>query len=335
MKIIKSIIVVIMIITCLSCDKVTSYNEEYVIEGIDSNLILNPTSEYFVVFGDTQIYTYDEDLCEYYKKSVDWIIAQSNLGNNIQAVLQLGDITNNNLPYQWDLFYNATKPLADSILFVSCIGNHDYTWNNQGEIDDRYDTFFSKYTSFDFTGNKIVASYEQDRRENVIVECSLHGEAHYIIALELGARKEVVEWANDYVSTHPKQKFFLITHEFLSEDGKREKACRSYALNNTTQSSPEEIWNSLVKINDNIICVLCGHNGFYAHLFSRNDSNYEVPQVLFNLQFQEKGGGGMVQLWEFPSNREYVNVSIYNTVSQQFIVPCQLSFKIPDLNDKG
>ena len=89
----------------------------------------------------------------------------------------------------------------------------------------------------------------------------------------------------------------------------------------SSYTTPEQVWNTLVKPNDNIICVLCGHNGFFATLFSENDSGRQVPQILFNLQYQENGGNGYVQLWEFPSQNDSVRIGVYDTINRKWCMP--------------
>ncbi len=193
--------------------------------------------------------------------------------------------------------------------------------------EDRNDTDFTKYNSFELTESRIVASYDLDKRENIIARCDLFGENFYFIVLEFGPREEVVQWANDYVQLHKEERFIVLTHEYLTRDGKRLDDGFFHLLCNTTSSSPEELWQNLIKDNDNIICVLCGHNGFYSHLLSTNSNGRQVPQILFNLQYQENGGNGIIQLWEFPHNSAYVNISIYNTITREIINPLQITFK--------
>ena len=109
-----------------------------------------------------------------------------------------------------------------------------------------------------------------------------------------------------------------MTHEYLARKGERVSA-DSYAelqLRNTTWSTPEKLWTDLIKDNNNIVCVLCGHNGFYGRKFSLNSHGRMVPQVLFNLQYQDHGGDGLIQLWEFPQNNDSVYIDIYHTIQR-------------------
>ena len=303
----------------MSCETESSYaSPRLSVQSLDLNQ--NTTSEYIVVIGDVQEYTANMDYMPYYAATVEWIYSQYLNGIDIKCVLQVGDITSNNQEHQYQSFYNATISLAEFLPYVACIGNHDYEWDENLKIQDRDQTYFSQYASFERTEPLIVDRFEAGRMENVIVQNYIGGESYYMLVLEFGPREEVIEWANRYVSSHKDLKFILMTHEYLKNDGAR-IVSDSYAelqFRNTTYSTPEDIWQNLVKSNNNIAWVICGHNGFYAHVFSENDFGRSVPQLLFNLQYQENGGNGLVELWEFPENQDSAIARIYNTVERQW-----------------
>lgn len=301
-----------------ACDKNDIYHSEWVLQPIDKNM--NRDSEYIVVIGDIQNYTDIKAYSAYYKGTMCWIWSQHQQGINIKCVLQVGDITNGNAQHQYETFYEYTIPVANIIPYIACIGNHDYEWNSDFKIEDRNRTFFSDYTSFELAKSLVVGSFESGRMENIVVEITLNGSTYYVLSLEFGARHEVVEWAKSFVRGRPDRRFILMTHEYLSRNGERVSA-DSYAelqFRNTTWSTPEELWTELIKDNDNIVCVLCGHNGFSCRQFSLNSHGRLVPQVLFNLQYQEHGGDGLVQLWEFPQNGDSVYVDVYNTIYREW-----------------
>lgn len=303
--------------TLVSCENQKIYEPQpLMLMALDENPDF--TSEYIVVIGDIQEYTANPAWMPYYEATVQWIYSQYMQGMKIKCVLQVGDLTASNLYNEYQSFYNVTSLLAEEIPYIACIGNHDYTWEPDGEIGDRNQTWFSEYVSFDLTESLIVDRFEEGRMENIIVKNDIWREPYYILVLEFGPRKEVLEWANQYVAAHKDVKFILMTHEYLKGN--------SMALNSTAEaqfrdisfSSPEQIWRDLIKDNDNIAWVLCGHNGFYAHLTTENAWGRDVLQVLFNLQYQKNGGDGMIQLWEFPQGQDSATVRIYNTISRQW-----------------
>ena len=325
---VKYLVFVVLFCYCMNGCKNISQNKAVDLYNIPQNATLVNNAEYIIVLGDIQEYT-NSSVCEtYLHRTMGWISAQKQYGGQINCVLQVGDITNGNLRSQWDRFYNSTISTAEEILYVTCTGNHDYDWDSNYKINDRESTHINEYAKFPLTQENIVEYFETDKIENIVVANTIHNERYDILVLEFGPRTEVVEWANKYVSVNSDRKFILMTHEFLTREGERINT-DSYAerqFRNTTWSSPEIVWQKLIDNNDNIVCVLCGHNGFSKQLYTKNRVGREVPQILFNLQYQENGGDGWVQLWEFPERSDSVTVKVYNTISYKNH-PDSLTFK--------
>ena len=305
----------IFLIIC-SCGSSYAFEENPVL--VEADPILQEGNEYIIVLGDIQEYTGNVLYYPYFKATMDWIYSQKIHGKNIKLIMQTGDLTNSNEVFQYTVFEELTSFASQIIPYISCIGNHDYVWNN-GLIDNRKATLYSTYTVFPLVTSLIEARYEEGRMENIIVRNTIRGKRYDIISLEFGPRKEVIQWALKHIKAHPEINYIVLTHEYLSPKGER-IVNGSYAktkIINSTASSPEELWNELIKNNDNIRCVLCGHNGFSTYLVSKNSKDRDVWQILFNLQYQPNGGDGLIQIWEIPPGNKPVNVKVYNTITRK------------------
>ena len=179
------------------------YYYDYTPTLVAEDPILNPDSEYIVVIGDIQEYTANPDYYEYLGATMDWILSQYKYGAKIKCILQTGDLTWSNVPVHYDVFLNCAYPVAGLVPYVSCTGNHDYDWNEASIIGDRNTTLFSQYTSFDLVKAKLVAQFEPDRMENIIVSNIIHNQRYDIISLEFGPREEVVQWVRNHVQENP------------------------------------------------------------------------------------------------------------------------------------
>lgn len=328
MKFVKRILIFIIAFVGISCDAESNPNS---IVFFTDDPFVNENSEYIIVLGDIQEYTNEEAYYPYFQATMEWIWNKIKEGKNIKCVLQTGDITWTNQHYQYNIFYKYTYPVALEIPYISCPGNHDYSYSN-GYIKNRYSTLFSQYTSFEKVNQLIVDRFEEGRMENIIVKNEINGERIDIVSLEYGARTEVIEWAKQHIRNNPGIRYIILTHEFLTSKGRIIQDQDSYAYidlarGESTYSGPVYIWNNLIKDNNNIVCVLCGHHGFSAHLFTENSFGREIPQILFNLQYQDNGGDGWVQLWEFPKDSDFVNVNTYNTITREYHPDSNHSFK--------
>lgn len=290
---------------------------------VERDDIFSEGSSYIAVIGDIQEYTGSKTKLEYLYHTNSWVKSQQQYFNVFSCVLQNGDLTNNNKESQWQRVDNAIKYLGDDILFIPSTGNHDYDWGgptSKSEITDRNSTHLNELQNLENLRNQAIQRYETNKLDNIIVPVKNGKGILYIIALEFGPRKEAVSWADSIVRANPAEKYILMTHEWMSSKGVRvDKNCYAVSqMPNISHSTPEEIWKKMVYPNNNIICVLCGHNGFCKYLFSENAAGREVCQILFNLQYQANGGDGMIQLWEFPSDENVINISVYNTITREF-----------------
>lgn len=319
------ILFIIFLFSFVSCQKEPTIELDLQPE----DQVLDKNCEYIAVLGDIQEYTGDATKYPFLDKTMNWLWSQQQYGKKFNSILQVGDITSNNTTSNWKRFYGSTISTAEEVLYVACIGNHDYTWDDRERINGRNSTQINSYAAFPLTVSKVVSYFESGKIENIIVSNEIFGERYDIVVLEFGARKEVLKWANDYISCHPERKFILMTHEFLTGKGLRisSNSAAEVQFFNTTWSSPEDVWQKLIKDNDNIVCVLCGHNGFSAQLYSTNTAGRDVPQILFNLQYQENGGDGWIQLWEFSEQSDSVNVFVYNTIRREIHSNPATSFK--------
>lgn len=316
------IVTVSLLVSCTSGIIESDSFEDKTIGKLVFDTNLNKLSDYFVVFGDLQAYTLNRERVSYYDMSIKWIEEQSLLGVNITDILQVGDITESNSESQWKLFNEYTYDIATWIPYFACTGNHDYSWVENSKIAERKSTRINSFAHFPLVDSKIEAYFESNSLENY-VGCLSDKRKTRLLVLEFGPRKEVLKWASDYVVSHPDERFILMTHEWLTRYSKRISK-GSYAemqfSGYSSYSTPEEIWEYLVKPNNNIVCVLCGHNGFAGKVYTENDFGRVVPQILFNLQYQENGGNGYVQLWEFRDSSDFVSICVYDTINRNWVM---------------
>ena len=284
---------------------------------------LDMDSEYILVVGDIQEYTMDEKLANnYFVPTHNWIRGMNMMGYQIDCVLQTGDVSNNNEDWQYAYFYETTKNLAEEVLYITTTGNHDYEWDKESQITDRKSSKLSNYCSFPRTCDNVEEYFEKGIMDNIIVRNTIRGERCDIIVLEFGPRPEVVDWANKYVESHPERKFIVLTHEFLVGPAPGHRVTNKWSdserhFKTIPATTPQYIWENLVYPNDNIRCVLCGHNSFSLQVYEKNKAGRNVPQILFNLQYVKNGGDGLIQVWRIPKDGSDIEVKVYNTVSNQ------------------
>lgn len=281
----------------------------------DLDIIPNPyknrtSSDFIAVFGDIQYYT-NYRYIDLFKHSLDWIAYNANK-INLLCTLHTGDITSNNsVTSEWKYFEKALKNFSKAIPFISNIGDHDYTWDGDSKIISRSSTHINEYIKLD----NIETAFEAGHMENIVVRNEIHGERYDILLLEFYPRKEVVYWANEWVASHPDVKYILMTHRYLANGGGRaSKEMPNMRITDNNYTSPDELWNQLIKCHDNIAWVLCGHvGGLYAVTYEKNDFGREVCQIQHNIQGAEYRYDNWLMMWEFPEDDDEAVVTIVNT----------------------
>ena len=113
------------------------------------------------------------------------------------------------------------------------------------------------------------------------------------LALEMQADDEVVAWAESVLAKHPGLPTIISTHDFLDVHGER----RPNAIVDLDRVDPEyhnsaeALFQKLIKPNDQIFMLLCGHQHGQSRRADRNDAGHIVHQILAD--YQDRGQSGL------------------------------------------
>jgi hypothetical protein len=273
-----------------------------------------PGSCTIVALPDTQKYAKANP--DGFLAQTEWI-AKNRASRNIACALHLGDITDNNLPEQWELAARAMKKLDGNVPYFMALGNHDYSAG--GACTDRT-TLFNDYFPLATHGKAStfggVYDKEPDRYENSFHLLSAGGRDLLVLCLEFGPRKDVVRWANEIVAKHHNRAAILVTHAYMYFDDTRFDRAKYgtsqswnphhykvAAATGDDVTDGEELWNLLVSRHPNFIMTLNGHvlEDGLGRLTSQAGKR-QVHQMLFNCQMRPNGGDGWMRVIEMKSN---------------------------------
>lgn len=277
-----------------------------------------------VVIPDQQILTryYPDRLDEIY----DWI-AENTEKENIEMVINLGDITDDNSIAGWQKSLEVYEKIQELVSYIHVPGNHDYD-----ESSYRNTTMLNEYFPLSMFKEMSTygGSYSDDREvgtddsSNTWQELKINGHKYLIIGLEFGPRDDVLEWANEVVSAHPDHQVIVVTHGYMNYDGTRLSSGESgtpptytWLSNNTdTPNDGEGIWDKFVSKHENIIMVLSGHIGS-DNMVTRVDegeNGNKVIQMLLNGQDvdQQYGGIGFLSIFRFSADGTLADVTYFS-----------------------
>ncbi len=295
----------------------------------EGNTQLEQGSELVILIPDIQIYTYTPLYHPILENMMDRIIEMNKLGHKVKAVVQVGDVTDTNAPYEWEAAQKMFGKLGkEKIPYILTTGNHDY--GEMGKTDSRQ-TYFNDYFNFS-TQSAFRRAYLDSCYENSLFEVTVQSKPFQIIALEFGPCKAVMEWADKVLDKNKMS--LLVTHAYLFKDKERynwkelsksqnispynyANAFKSFGGTSIDVNDGEEIWKKLIYPSENIRFVMCGHKtkpDYIGNLISENIKNKEVLQMLFNTQDFPNGGDGWMQILEFKNDKKNVDIRTYSSV---------------------
>jgi hypothetical protein len=294
------------------------------------------------VFPDSQSLTRLHP--EVFIRQAEWVAAHRK-SHDIRFVAHLGDITDNNLPFQWE---NAKKAMdvlkRGGVPFSLLPGNHDL--GDNGRCADRGTLMNDFFKPADYANSAKVIYFAEGKMENSCHSFPTPQGDFLLIALEFAPRDEVIEWAGRQAAAHPKHTIIVTTHAYLFSDDTRydfaakgEKQIWNPHLYGVAKLAPvndgQAIWDKLISRHANIRFALNGHvlNDGAARLASEGGGGKMVHQILSNYQHGVKPdrpfhGGGFFRLMQFLPDRRTVRVKTYSPWLDEWLTDAQQQFEI-------
>lgn len=181
--------------------------------------------------------------------------------------------------YQYDNANNGLALLDQAgIPYSLAIGNHDGAavcggpaciganpdWAVPGtkttrELLRSTGTWDSYFPASRFRGAQAYGTFE-GHSGNMYQTLSAGNMRWLVINLELWPRAEAVAWARQVVAAHPQHNVIVNTHHYLSPDGSLSPVHGGYG-----DTSPQYLFDNLIKLYPNIRIVLSGHNNGSVH----------------------------------------------------------------------
>jgi hypothetical protein len=290
--------------------------------------------DYFsiVLLPDTQHYS--SKYPEIFYKQMDWIVENKN-PLNIQYVVHLGDITDNNKEYAWEVASSSFKILEKKRIPYSIVyGDNDMKNPDRNSYDGtRHTELLHKYfpvSRFDKPGSWWSGGFfEPGKIDNYYCLFSYKKFNYLIMNLEIAPRSAVLNWADKIISQNTSRKVIIVTHDYLDSKGKRLDDLKSFGMNGKDENdklkgnNADAVFKKLVKKNPNVIIVLCGHKqGTFEKevkikLSEESKETRKVFEILSDFQDErlkgtdEKSGKGLLRVLKiYPERGEIVLTTV-------------------------
>jgi len=240
---------------------------------------------------------------------INWVI-ENVQECNIQLMIQVGDLTNDNTENEWQLVQDNFAKLDGVVPYIFIPGNHDYAGMPYYRDTNLFNTYlpYAKYSAFPTFGG----AYENDKLDNAYYYFTSDDATYLMLCLETVPREPVIDWANNVVDDNPNCRVIVVTHAYLSYDGRYDDSSGYDATGNNGQN----VWDKLVSQHANIVLTLCGHIHYDDLVLQVGTGLYgnEVPQLLVDAQDMDwyHKGVGMIALLTFSNDGRDVAVNWYS-----------------------
>lgn len=298
----------------------------------------------FVVLPDTQ--TYLEQCPEVFDSQVDWLVANR---KKIDAVFQVGDLTQDNSPVEWAYMQKAFHRVSQAGIPYSVVwGNHDIG-SKPGKFSDIHNTAMAnKY--FPLSGYKRKSywggSADGKTLDNYFINFRSGDTDWLVLNLEFGPSDEALQWADSIVGIHPDKLVILNTHAYLYcdstlHDGKDWWCPQGYGIgkeSGRTVNDGAGIWEKLLLKHRNVIAVFCGHvlKSGVGTLVSIGKEGNKVYQMLANYQRgvegSRLGGEGYLRIVTFNRKTREIDVKTYSTWNKAYHPSEHHNFKFKEVD---
>lgn len=216
---------------------------------------------------------------------VSWLVKNKS-SLDLRYALQVGDLTNwgDADPAQFTKMGNEIKPLEAVVPWAGAVGNHDTgavcvggsacpgVSANVGVRDTS--AFNATFPPSRFP--RLGGTFEAGKTDNSYQTFSAGGVDWLVLTLELWPRAAAVQWAQGVVASHPDHNVIVQTHAYLESNGSISQSQGGYG-----STSPQFLYDNLIKRYPNIKLVLSGHVGDAA---VRTDTGVEGNKIVSMLQ---------------------------------------------------
>lgn len=297
---------------------VQDYANEHVINVLVQDEIPSRDDyEYtFAWMTDTQYYA--ELYPEVFETEVHWIKNAVD-DMNIQYVFHTGDLVNKiTQEYQWNRADQYMGVLDEAnIPYGVLAGDHD-TGYHPRHVND-YSVYQQYFGADRFQDRSYYGeSYKDNRGHYDLI--SVDGNDFIMVYMSWGIGEDEIKWMNEVLSSHSDRKAILNFHEYLKNDG-------------TRSALGENLFQEVVKPNENVFMVLSGHRKTAQKVDEIDDDGDGTPdrkvyQLLANYQSGPNGGNGNVTLFHFDTDEDKVYINTYSTYLNHYVRAPENEFAI-------
>ncbi|NUP51018.1 MAG: Tat pathway signal sequence domain protein [Catenulispora sp.] len=263
----------------------------------------DPDSPVFtlVVMPDTQ-YLFDEDRIHPAPLEASFRhVLDGDGDDNTVFLAHLGDITQNGQAREFAAVSSVFELLDRKGAAYSVLaGNHDV---GSGSTDQRGSTaYLSTFTKARAAKSPTFGGASPDGY-NTFHIFRAAGRQWLLLALDWRLSAAGFAWADKVIADHPTLPVIVTTHELAYADDAGKAYLSDYG---------QQLWDGLIKKNDQVFLTLNGHFWPPGSTTLRNEAGHDVHVHITNYQDRYYGGAAMIRTYRFDMRRNTIDVSTFS-----------------------
>jgi len=237
-----------------------------------------------------------------FEVQTDWLVQhQDDL--NIPFVVHVGDVVDQNwVTGEWGAAQKAMDILTDGGLPYSILpGNHDTVNMSARSSESNSANFLQRFNAGEMAaqgGATYIDAFQNGLSSAYIFEAE--GHEWMSLALAWNASADTFDWAQAVLNAHPGIPVVLSSHAIIN--------IAQDQLSPASWWWGDELWDALIRKNDQIILTVNGHFHGTTMREMTNDFGHPVYQVLTDYQMAADGGNGYMTLFEFDLTNDRIDV---------------------------
>ena len=228
-------------------------------------------------------------------------------GDNIVFMAHLGDLTEDSQASSFQYVGKAFDILdAKGVDYSVLAGNHDVSGDDTRGTTPYLQTMGPQR----FKHSRTFAGSDASGYNTAHIFRAA-GREWLLLAMDWRTSAAGFAWANQFIKAHPTLPVILTTHEIVGsvyDDNVYPYESGDPENNAVFSGYGQQVWDDLIKDNDQIFLTLNGHYWPPGRMTQQNTAGHDVHLHITNYQNRYFGGGGMIRLYHFDLSRNTIDV---------------------------
>ena len=244
---------------------------------------------------------------ESYYDMMQWIVDNEDT-LNIEAVLNMGDMTDTGAAEQWVVSKKGMDLLnSTDIAWMPMMGNHD----DSAGFNKTYD-----YATYGSNRSWFGGSYHANKLDHTYWFVDAGERDYLIFSLGWMPTVSVLSWAEGIIQQHPDKNVIITAHAYLNSDG-RLLSKADFGIGGLFPQIPDgiQIWDTFKKY-ENVVLALSGHvhSEDIVTYVDQNAAGKDVYSMLLDRQNDDTEQKlGTLAVFTFDNDSDEVKVNWYST----------------------